>query len=66
VIVVNDGSKDSTVEVANQYYQKYPDVFRLVSLKKNCGKGGAMKVGVEEALGKYILMVVLCSISLLF
>jgi glycosyltransferase involved in cell wall biosynthesis len=55
--VVNDGSKDTTLKVAKEYYEKYPDIFRLVSLRKNHGKGAAMKVGVAEALGKYILMV---------
>lgn len=56
IIVVNDGGTDSTVSIAKTYYQKYQDVFRIISLKKNQGKGGAVKVGVQEALGKYILM----------
>lgn len=56
-MVVNDGSKDNTAGVAKQYYEKYPQTFRLVSLRKNRGKGAAMKVGVEVARGKYILMV---------
>ncbi len=58
VVVVNDGSKDSTVSVAKRYYEKYPEHFRLVSLRKNRGKGAAMKVGVAVAQGKYVLMVI--------
>lgn len=55
-IVVNDGSKDATASVAKEYLEKFPDSFRLVSLRRNRGKGAAMKVGVAEARGKYILM----------
>lgn len=55
VIVVDDGSKDGTAEVCMQYYKKYPKVFRYLKLVKNQGKGGAVKLGMAKALGKYIL-----------
>ena len=55
VIVVDDGSKDKTSEVCLQYYKKYPKAFRYLKLVKNQGKGGAVKLGVAKALGKYIL-----------
>lgn len=57
IILVDDGSKDSTFEVAKAYVDKHPKVFRTISLKKNQGKGGAVKVAVNNARGKYILMV---------
>ncbi len=44
IIVVDDGSKDKTIEVATTYVQKYgDDIFRICKLFKNCGKGGAVR-----------------------
>lgn len=45
VIVVSDGSRDSTVEVAQQYSKKYSaEKVRVLSLVKNRGKGGAVRM----------------------
>lgn len=45
VIVVSDGSQDSTVEVAHQYARKYTsNKVRVLSLVKNRGKGGAVRL----------------------
>lgn len=45
VIVVSDGSKDSTVEVALSYAKKYTaDKVRVLELIKNRGKGGAVRL----------------------
>lgn len=49
VIVVNDGSKDDTANIASKF-----DV-KLVSYQENRGKGYAIKRGIEEAKGHYIL-----------
>lgn len=57
IIIVDDGSKDSTFQVAKNWYAKHREAYRVISLVKNQGKGGAVKVGVSEALGKTILMV---------
>lgn len=43
VIVVSDGSTDQTVEIARSF-----DV-KTIALRENCGKGYAMKVGVDNA-----------------
>ncbi|OXB73896.1 UNVERIFIED_CONTAM: hypothetical protein H355_003990 [Colinus virginianus] len=57
VIVVNDGSKDQTTEVAMRYCEKYgSDKVRVLSLVKNRGKGGAVRMGVLSSRGKKILM----------
>lgn len=52
VIVVNDGSTDGTLAIANKYAQQYPAVFRVVD-KPNGGYGSVINVGIEEARGKY-------------
>lgn len=45
VIVVSDGSRDSTVQVALQYGKKYTaDKVRVLELIKNRGKGGAVRL----------------------
>jgi glycosyltransferase involved in cell wall biosynthesis len=49
VIVVDDGSKDRTVEVV----QKYPNV-RLIRHEKNRGYGGALKTGFANATGNLL------------
>ena len=44
VIVVSDGSTDSTVEIARSFKN-----VTTIALRENCGKGYAMRVGVEYA-----------------
>lgn len=45
VIVVSDGSKDSTVDVALKYTKKYStEKVRVLNLIKNRGKGGAVRL----------------------
>ena len=52
VIVVDDGSKDSTVLKAKAYEEKYPDTFKVI-LKENGGYGSTINTSVKEARGKY-------------
>lgn len=56
VIVVNDGSSDKTTEVALSYARKYGcEKCRVLTLVKNRGKGGAVKLGVLSARGDNLL-----------
>jgi glycosyltransferase involved in cell wall biosynthesis len=48
VIIVDDGSKDKTGEVAQMLVKKFPGV-RHVRHEKNRGYGGAVKTGLKEA-----------------
>lgn len=58
IIVVDDGSKDRTSQLALGYSKKEGvDLVRVLTLKKNRGKGGAVKRGMLCSRGKYILMV---------
>lgn len=45
IIVVSDGSKDDTVQVAESYAEKYgSDKLRCLKLIQNRGKGGAVRL----------------------
>ncbi len=54
VIIVDDGSRDSTASVIHTIQKKLPYI-TVVSLPKNRGKGYAVKTGVQHAQGEYIL-----------
>lgn len=56
VIIVNDGSKDRTQEIAEQYCRMYPDVVRLIN-QENKGHGGALNTGCAAAVGKYLKVI---------
>ena len=53
IIVVNDGSKDNTLELAQRYAVKYPQSVRVID-KPNGGWGSGINRGIEEATGKYL------------
>jgi dTDP-L-rhamnose 4-epimerase len=54
IVVVNDGSNDDTAGVTRELAKIYPMV-RLVDLQPNRGKGGAVKAGMLDARGCYVL-----------
>lgn len=56
IIVVNDGSSDSTEKIALSYCDNYPDNIRLIS-QENKGHGGALNTGCTAATGKYLKVV---------
>ena len=49
IVCVDDGSKDRTVEVIEQYRQKQPDRIILIQLDENEGVGGAIAAGYRWA-----------------
>ena len=52
VIVVDDGSTDGTCDIL----EKYPELYStLIRQNANRGKGAAVKAGLKEAKGDYIL-----------
>ena len=55
IIVVNDGSKDNTIEVVTAYTDRYEHV-KLIT-KKNGGEYAARVTGVEHALGSWVAFV---------
>lgn len=52
IIVVDDGSKDNTRQIGEEYSAKYPDVIRVIS-KENGGHGSAVNTGIKNARGVY-------------
>lgn len=51
IIVVNDGSTDSTKKILSR--QKN---IKAISLTKNQGKGAAIRAGIKQATGAYVLI----------
>ena len=56
VIVVNDGSKDNTLQVARKYEDKYPNIVRVID-KENGGHGSTINASIKVATGKYYKIV---------
>ena len=52
IIIVNDGSKDKTIEIANEYRDKYPNIIRVID-KENGGHGSGLNAGLDNATGLY-------------
>ncbi|HIU52005.1 MAG TPA: glycosyltransferase [Candidatus Merdicola faecigallinarum] len=53
IILVNDGSKDGSAEIAKQYVKEYPNQIKYVE-KENGGLGDARNYGIPYAEGEYI------------
>lgn len=55
MIIVNDCSKDNTVDVVNSYCEQDSRI-QLVNMKSNSGSAAARNRGIELANGKYIAL----------
>ena len=53
VLVINDGSTDSSSEIGHKYESQFPETIRVVD-KKNGNYGSCVNSGLQEASGKYI------------
>jgi glycosyltransferase involved in cell wall biosynthesis len=53
VLVINDGSQDSSYDIAKRYGDKYPETFVIID-KGNGNYGSCVNVGLRRATGKYI------------
>lgn len=56
IIIVNDGSKDNTLAVAQQLKENYPETIVIVD-KENGGHGSTINSGIKIATGKYFKVV---------
>jgi len=56
ILIVNDGSTDSTQAMAEAYAQRYPESIVVIS-KENGGHGSTINAAVPRATGKYFKVV---------
>lgn len=56
VILVNDGSKDSSGDIAQEYAKKMPHIFKYVA-KENGGLSDARNFGMQYVEGEYVAFV---------
>lgn len=55
VIVIDDGSKDNSLNIIKEYTQKYPNIFLYRHPKgENRGLAETIKLGIQKSTGKYI------------
>ena len=53
IVVVNDGSKDKTLRIANQYAERYADTVRVID-KPNGNYGSTINSALPVVRGKYV------------
>lgn len=56
ILVIDDGSKDMTPEIADAYARKYPGIVRAIH-QENKGHGGAVNTGIDNAKGVFFKVV---------
>lgn len=54
IVLVNDGSTDSSGEICAEYAARYPDLVRVITTE-NGGLGKARDIGIDNARGEFIL-----------
>ncbi|MCH4039667.1 MAG: glycosyltransferase family A protein [Eubacteriales bacterium] len=52
VLIIDDGSKDGTLDIAREYEKRFPTICRAIH-QENKGHGGAVNTGIAEASGVY-------------
>lgn len=55
IIVINDGSRDNTLSIAQNYEKEHKNI-RVID-KENGGHGSGINVGIREATGKYFKII---------
>ena len=56
IIIVDDGSKDGTAAIADEYAEKYPTIVKAIH-QENGGHGEAVNAGLRNATGLYFKVV---------
>lgn len=56
ILIVNDGSKDATYEIAEAYAKRYPNIIKAIH-QENGGHGEAVNAGLRNATGIYFKVV---------
>ncbi len=53
IIIIDDCSRDSSLQIANQLAGRYPEI-RVLQHRVNQGKGAALRTGFREATGDFV------------
>lgn len=56
IIIINDGSTDNTLTIANEYKKQYPSIVKVVD-QENQGHGEGVNKGLEYSTGLYYKVV---------
>ena len=56
ILIVDDGSKDETPAIADEYEAKYPGIIRAIH-QENGGHGEAVNAGIRNATGLFFKVV---------
>lgn len=57
LIIIDDGSKDATSQIVTEYMQNHPhETIKLISHNINQGKGMAIRTGIENVTGDFIII----------
>ena len=56
ILIVDDGSKDDTGKIADEYAAKYPTIVKAIH-QENGGHGEAVNAGIRNATGLYFKVV---------
>jgi glycosyltransferase involved in cell wall biosynthesis len=56
ILIINDGSKDDTRKIADDYEKKYPTIIRTIH-QENGGHGEAVNTGLLNATGLYFKVI---------
>lgn len=52
ILIIDDGSSDNTLIIANEYQKKYPNIIHAIH-KENGGHGDAVNTGLKHSSGIY-------------
>lgn len=56
IIIIDDGSKDNTGKIADDFQAKYPTIIKVVH-QPNGGHGAGVQAGIREATGTFFKVV---------
>ncbi|KPK34116.1 MAG: hypothetical protein AMK70_08540 [Nitrospira bacterium SG8_35_1] len=57
IIVIDNGSKDSSLNIIRTYQKTYPDIFKTIFLTENMGTTYTRNLGLKKAEGRYICII---------
>ena len=65
VIVVNDATPDNSMDIINEYVEKYPS-FKVISNKSNKGLGESRNIGLKYVTSDYVTFLYIYYLFILY